>query len=106
MNEYSPNGSGKRESQLPMSMQGKQVKFPVTYMLKAVMDATIDDDVNREHLVAVFKNLNMNYLYSGKKISSRGKYVSFTFKITVVNKIQFEKLYAMLRQVEGLKYAL
>ena len=106
MNEYSPNGSGNRKSQLPMSMQGKKVKFPVTFPLKAMMDATIDDDINRGRLVAVFKNMGINYLYSGKKMSSRGKYVSFTFKITVVNKIQFEKLYAMLRQVEGLKYAL
>ncbi len=75
-------------------------------MLKAMMDATVDDDVNKERLVTVFKTLEINYSYSDKKISSKGKYVSFTYKIIVVNKIQFDKLYAGLSQVEGLKYAL
>jgi putative lipoic acid-binding regulatory protein len=106
MNGHFPKGSGNKKSQLPPSMQGKTLRFPVNFPLKAMMDATIEDDVNKARLVDVFHQLDIKYLYSDKKISSKGKYVSFTYKIRVMNKAQFEKLYTMLRGVEGLKYAL
>jgi len=87
-------------------MEGKALTFPITFPLKAMMDAAIDDDVNRERLVDVFKILKISYAYTSKKISTKGKYVSFTYEITVINKAQFEKLYLLLRKVEGLKFAI
>ena len=106
MNGHFPNGSENKKSQLPLSMQGKTLRFPVNFPLKAMMDATIDDDVNKARLVDVFQQLEIKYLYSDKKISSKGKYVSFTYKIKVMNKTQFDQLYTLLHRIEGLKYAL
>ncbi len=106
MNRQSPNGSGNGNTRVPLSMQGEKVRFPVRFPLKAMMDASIDDSINKARLVAVFRTLELDYLFSDKKMSSKGNYVSFTYKIKVMNKTQFDRLYVMLRQVEGLKYAL
>ena len=106
MTKYPMNGSGKKKTQLPQSMEGKEIEFPVTFPLKALMDATIEEDTNKERLVHIFKSLAISYVYRDKKISTKGKFVSFTYTITVLDKIQFEELYKMLRKLEGLKFAI
>ncbi len=106
MLKHPSNESGKKKTQLPQSMEGKEVNFPVRFSLKAVINAVIGDEENKEHLVNVFKSLEMVHSFQGKKISSKGNYVSYTYEVTVMDKAQMDKLYQMLKNVEGLKFAL
>ena len=106
------NGKGKEKKlnlngpSEPLSMHGQQIKYPVTYNLKAVMAGTRFDDENKADITNVFSKLNIAYTYLDKKISTKGTYTSFTYKITIVSHEQMYKMYAELRAIKNLKFAL
>ncbi len=101
-NKISTNGNIKPAT----DFNKEEINYPITFGLKAMMDATINDDENKEGLVEVFKKHGINYSYKDKKISSKGTYASFTYEITIVSKEVMQKLYADLKTVKGLKFAL
>ncbi|RLD85087.1 MAG: hypothetical protein DRJ09_13315 [Bacteroidetes bacterium] len=90
----------------PVDMQGQNLKFPVTFNLKAVMTGTRFDDDNKQDIVSVFMKLDIAYTYLDKKISKNGTYTSFTYKVTLGSKNQMYKMYEELRTIENLKFAL
>ncbi len=106
------NGNGKSTNpklsgpSQPVDFKDQQVEYPVTYNLKAVMDGTRFDDDNKEDIVNVFKDLDIAYAYQDKKLSSKGNYVSFTYKVTLNDKDQMYKMYEGLRALDSLKFAL
>ena len=90
----------------PVDLKGQDLKFPVTFNLKAVMIGTRFDDENKQDIVSVFKKLDIQYTYLDKKVSAKGTYTSFTYKITLADKNQMYKMYEQLRAIENLKFAL
>ena len=96
------NGNGKGNN----PFEGKTIEFPVTFTLKAVMDATIPDDDHIAALTEVFKLLDISHNYKNKRLSTKGRYVSFTYLVTLVTKQQMENMYEKLKQIKGLKFAL
>ncbi len=104
MEKTKSNGNGKLKSM--SDMEGKAIEFPVTFELKAVMQGTDSDTENKGKLVAVFDKLKIKNRYLDKKISSKGTYTSFTFEVSLNSKEQMDTLYVVLKDVEGLKFAL
>lgn len=98
------SSNGKPKTKVDLSDQ--EINYPIDFDFKALMDATINDDENKENIIAIFKKNNITYLYHDKKISTKGTYVSFTFKITITSKEVMQKFYADLKTVKGLKFAL
>jgi putative lipoic acid-binding regulatory protein len=88
------------------SIKDAKIEFPVTFELKAVLDASSADDENMKKLSTVFKKLKISNSYINNKKSSKGTYVSYNYKVTLLNKPQLEKLYSDLKSVPGLKFAL
>lgn len=88
------------------SLKIAKIEFPVTFELKAVLNASSTDDDNMENLSKVFDKLKITNTYIGNKKSSKGTYVSYNYKVTLQNKPQLEKLYSDLKDVPGLKFAL
>jgi len=88
------------------AMKNAKIEFPVTFDLKAVLNASNPDDVNMGNLSLVFSKLKVSNTYLGNKKSSKGTYVSYNYKVTLENKPQLETLYSDLRNVPGLKFAL
>lgn len=86
--------------------QGAKIEFPVTFDLKAVINASFSDKENMINLSNVFNALEVKNSYIGNKKSSKGTYVSYNYKVTLLNKPQLEKLYSDLKSVPGLKFAL
>jgi len=86
--------------------QDAKVEFPVTFDLKAVINATISDKENMANLTAVFNALKIKNSYIGNKKSSKGTYVSYNYKVTLLNKELLEQLYSNLKNVPELKFAL
>ena len=84
----------------------EKINFPVTYNFKAMMDATIEDDINKQNIIDAFNKFGIEYLYHDKRLSSKGTYVSFTYKITILNRKLMYDFYNYLKEVRGLKFAL
>jgi len=104
MKHNSTNGNGNFKT--VADLKGKEISFPVTYHLKAVMEGTENEKKHKEELVRLFDVLEIKFQYQHKKISSKGAYVSFTYEITLVNKIQMNSLYAGLKNIKAVKFAL
>lgn len=102
MDKSKSNGNLKNSSEL----DNKQINFPVTFNLKAVMEGTGSDAENKKKIIAVFTEFGIKNSYQEKKVSSKGTYTSFTFEVTLESKEEMEKLYARLKNVDGLKFAL
>lgn len=85
--------------------EGREIEFPVTFHLKAVMKGTNNDDENKQKLVGVFVKHGIEYQYSDKKVSSKGSYVSFTYQVTLTNHEQMKLLYDDLKKIKELKFA-
>ncbi|MBC8321722.1 MAG: DUF493 domain-containing protein [Bacteroidetes bacterium] len=97
------NGNPIKTSQ---KLENTEIEFPVTFQLKAVLDATAADDENMKKLSEVFKKLKVSSSYVGNKKSSKGTYVSYNYNITLQSRELLEKLYSDLKNVPGLKFAL
>jgi len=96
------NGNGREKK----PFDAKEVEFPVTFALKAVMDGTVSDEDNRGSLSVVFNLLEIDHKYENQRVSSKGNYVSFTYNITLISKEQMVALYERLKKVKGLKLAI
>jgi len=83
----------------------EKIEFPISFELKAVMLGTENDDDNKEKLVNVFQNHEIDYKYHNKKLSSKGAYVSYTFEVTLNNKLQMDSMYEDLKKIKELKFA-
>ena len=107
MNDTSTNrGEKAGQAKAPLQMNGEELQFPVTYRLKAVLSASQSDKENRLQLTGVFEELGIGYLYHSKNRSSKGAYVSFTYEVTLNNRETMNRLYAQLKKIDNLKFAL
>ncbi len=90
----------------PVKIDNRELQFPVTYRLKTVMTASLNDRENKKQLIHIFDELKIGYLYQSKNKSSKGSYVSFTYEVTLKNRQTMNRLYALLKKIENLKFAL
>ena len=96
------NGNGKSTD----PFKDKKIEFPVTFELKAVMVEEIDKGSNKQKLESVFDRQQVAGKFVSDKISSKGSYISYTYRVTLNSKKQLDQLYDDLKKVEGLKFAL
>jgi putative lipoic acid-binding regulatory protein len=94
------------ENTAPIQMNNQELQFPVTYQLKVVMTASLSDAENKQQLITVFNRLNIEYVYQSQNKSSKGVYVSFTYEVTLNDRQAMNRLYALLKEIENLKFAL
>jgi putative lipoic acid-binding regulatory protein len=98
------NGKGKKTT--PDAFKGKEIEFPVTYQIKAVMTGSANDEENKGKLEEVFKEQEVDNQYLNKKMSSKGAYTSYTYQVTLNDRVQMDKLYAALKEIKELKFAI
>jgi len=99
----SQNGGSK---DLNKSIENAEIEFPVTFILKAVMDNLGTDDLNKETIVMVLDNQEIKNKYLNSKKSSKGTYTSYHYEVTLISKLQMETMYEQLKTLPGLKFAL
>lgn len=99
-----PNGNGGKYE--PDAFKGKEIEFPVTFQLKAVMLAEAEDAVNKRKLEKVFQDHEVSFSYKNKRKSRKGAYTSYTYQVRLEDKEQMNNLYAGLRKIRELKFAI
>lgn len=102
-NRSNSNHGHKQTQGLPGN---KKLKYPVTYHLKAVLEASLGEEKDKKNLEVVFTSVKVPYSFLDSKPSSKGNYISYTYKVTLQNEQQLQKLYDDLKGVAGLKFAL
>ena len=102
MNHHS-NGNGNLKK--IEEIKQEPITYPVTYNLKVVMDGAEETDSSKNKITEVLEGHKINFHYKSKKHSSKGAYVSFTFEVTINSQQQMQDVYASLKTIDGIKFA-
>lgn len=93
-----------------MSDNGKaaiqEIKFPVSFILKAIFDNSIAEEKHIENLKSLLLRIEVSYKKFSSKLSSNGKYISISVGVKVNDRQSFDSLYIELKKIPGIKYAL
>jgi len=84
----------------------KEIKFPVSYTLKVILENSIAEKNHLKELKSVLLKLGVEYKSFSSRLSSNKKYISFSVGIKVDDRQTFDSLYIELKKIPGIKYAL
>jgi putative lipoic acid-binding regulatory protein len=86
-------------------LKNEKIIFPIDYNIKIILDATITEQESKAEILAVFENLDIPHFDWKTKLSSGGKYISFTIEIKIKDQPSFDSLYKQLNNIDGIKWA-
>ena len=84
----------------------EEVKFPVNYDLKVILDNKGDKETHQGSIEKVLKSHKISFSSWRSKFSSNDKYISFTVNININSHEQMTKLYESIKTIDGIKIAL
>jgi putative lipoic acid-binding regulatory protein len=84
----------------------QKIEFPVSYGLKVIMDNSKAKDEHIDNIKYVLLKLEISFKEFSHKLSSNGKYISFTVMVMIKNEQMFKALYLGLQKLPGIKYAM
>jgi len=84
----------------------ESLHFPVNYDLKVIMVSHGNDEKNRSKVKAILERLSIPNSDWRSKKSSKGNYISISINVTINSRYVFDSLYADLRKLEGIKFAI
>ncbi|MBN2614143.1 MAG: DUF493 domain-containing protein [Bacteroidales bacterium] len=105
MKKHKLNGNQKKD-QASAAMNQEELKFPISYHLKAIFILPEKKEFYMDELAKAFDSLLIEHKLQNEKFSKKGNYVSFTYLVHLDNRVQMEKMYEALKMIEGLKFAL
>jgi putative lipoic acid-binding regulatory protein len=70
------------------------------------MDATIPEDENTRNINKVLKQLEIPNEQRGRRLSKNGRYMSFTYTVTINKHSILKALYRDLKSLPGIKLAI
>ena len=82
------------------------LSFPLTFILKIIMEAEAVPGGNREKIDAVFRDLGLSAEDRGRKESGAGRFTSYSVSVTVEDRPQFLLLHEKIAAVPGVRYVL
>lgn len=86
--------------------RSEHVEFPVTFDLKVVLEATIPEDSSRDEMKSIFTDLDIPFNETGRRLSSKGNYISFTFNVYIDSREKLHELFDRIRSVPGIRFAI
>ena len=85
--------------------KSERISFPVTFELKVIMQATIPEEENRRNIESVLEGLEIPHQGLRRRLSMKGRYMSFTYRVTITRHPVLKKLYDDLKSIPGIKFA-
>lgn len=85
--------------------QGEKIEFPVTYVLKVVLDTHILPIFQKEEMERMFLRVKVPFAFLTSRPSSKGNYISYSVRVTLTDQEQMKLLYSDLRSLPGIKFA-
>ncbi|MBT3173830.1 MAG: DUF493 domain-containing protein [Lentimicrobiaceae bacterium] len=88
------------------AFNGAKLEFPITFHLKAVLDASLSNEEHIKNIEDTLNKLNIENKYLSCNVSSKGTYTSYHFEVTIISKSQMETMYDNIKKLSGFKFAL
>ncbi len=84
----------------------QSVNYPVKFDMKAIIETSIKEEESIKNIEKVLNKNKVPYEDFRMKPSSGGKYISYTVSVDIDGKKQLDDVYAELKKIPGLKFAL
>ncbi|HOV12927.1 MAG TPA: DUF493 family protein [Spirochaetota bacterium] len=89
----------------PIKLNNKKLKFPLSYDLKVVMNSSLDE-VNKEIISCVLKEIKIPHEYLDTRESTNGTYKRYSVKVTLISHSKMLKMYESLSKCPEVKNVL
>ncbi len=83
-----------------------KLNYPSRVVMKAITFSNFTEEEHKDAINGVLDTLILKASDWKKKNSNAGKYVSYSFSVEILNKIQLERMYTMLNDLEVVKMLL
>ncbi len=87
-------------------MKKEILDFPLEFTLKIIVENVLTDKENKNNIKTVLESENINGKDWSSKLSKEGKYLSYRVKVTISDKVQMDSLYAKIKSIPHIKYAI
>ncbi|MDP2236300.1 MAG: DUF493 domain-containing protein [Bacteroidales bacterium] len=84
----------------------KKIEFPITYVLKVITNFIKTKEQHQKEIEDIFLRQKVPFDFLIAKKSSKETYISFSIRVTLINKLQMDHLYQDLGKLPGVKLAL
>ncbi len=84
----------------------KKIEFPITYVLKVITNFIKTKEQHQKEIEDIFHRQKVPFDFLIAKKSSKETYISFSIRVTLINKLQMDHLYQELGKLPGVKLAL
>jgi putative lipoic acid-binding regulatory protein len=83
-----------------------EVDYPARVAMKVITYSSFSEKEHKAAIEVVLNTLHLKSYSWKKKTSNAGKYISYSFSVTIVNDEQLKKLYTMLNDLDVVKMLL
>lgn len=99
------NGNG-RETGTQNGITEPQIHFPVTYIMKVIVDIKLSDGYPDVPVREILENLNIDYKWISEKKSGKNNFLSYSIELTLPNRESMQRLYEGLKTIKSIKLAI
>lgn len=83
-----------------------EIPFPQSFDLKLIVEAGYPEEQTKEAIGLALARSGVEYRFVNILASTKGRYLSYAYHVTVDSKQQMDCLYAEVRDVPGIRFAL
>ncbi|MCP4179015.1 MAG: DUF493 domain-containing protein [bacterium] len=87
-------------------MKKEILDFPQEFTLKIIVENVLTDNENKSNIKTVLESENINGTDWSSKLSKEGKYLSYRVRVNISDKDQMDSLYAKIKSIPYIKYAI
>lgn len=95
------NGKGSNSSE-----HNQQIEFPVTYILKVIIDINLSEYQPDIPIRELLHNNKIAHKWIGEKKSEKNNYLSYSIEITLIDRDSMDRLYSGLKTIKSVKLAI
>ena len=87
-------------------MAEQKLIFPQNFDIKVIIAASVPIDESKANIGMVFSKCKTVYSFVSVRSSTKGNYITYTYNIDLDSQEQMNAIYAALKQVTEIKFAL
>lgn len=87
-------------------MEKREIPFPQSFDLKLIVEAVYPEEQTKDAIALSLARSGVEYEFVNVLASAKGRYLSYAYHVTVGSKQQMDCLYAEVRDVPGIRFAL
>ena len=87
-------------------MEKREIPFPQSFDLKLIVEASIPIQETKDSIELALTRCGVENRFINTLASTKGRYLSYAYRVKVDSKQQLDCLYAEVANVKGIKFAL